>query len=153
LRRPVAGAPLDAVGDASGLLALRRRVEAATLQPARCAGPATTTAQAGVSARTRTHRRRSSVSTFRWIMLKTFLIPFISLTLVASASAQTPGSPSSAAPATLRLTADDAVKTALEHNVDLSADRLDPQISDTRVAAAAGAFKPTFITSVNRNNQ
>ena len=37
---------------------------------------------------------------------------------------------------------------ALEHNVDLNADRLDPQISDTRVAAAAGAFKPTFNTSV-----
>ena len=42
---------------------------------------------------------------------------------------------------------------ALEHNVDLNADRLDPQISDTRVAAAAGAFRPTFNTSVQRNNQ
>ena len=86
-------------------------------------------------------------------MLNRFLVPFVSLTLVGSASAQTPGSQSSIAPATLRLTADDAVKMALEHNVDLSADRLDPQISDTRVAAAAGAFKPTFNTSVNRNNQ
>ena len=54
---------------------------------------------------------------------------------------------------TLRLTVDEAVKMALEHNVDLNADRLDPQISDTRVAAAAGAFRPTFNTSVNRNNQ
>ena len=43
-----------------------------------------------------------------------------------------------------RLTVDDAVKMALDHNVDLAADRLDPQISDTRVAAAAGAFRPTF---------
>ena len=50
------------------------------------------------------------------------------------------------APATLRLTVDEAVKMALEHNVDLNADRLDPQISDTRVAAAAGAFRPTFNT-------
>jgi outer membrane protein len=74
---------------------------------------------------------------------------FVVLTsLAASASAQTPTPPS-----TLRLTLDDAVKMALDHNVDLSADRLDPQISDTRVAAAAGAFKPTFNTSVNRNNQ
>jgi len=37
--------------------------------------------------------------------------------------------------------------------VDLSADRLDPQISDTRVAAAAGAFRPTINTSLQRNNQ
>ena len=42
---------------------------------------------------------------------------------------------------------------ALENNVDLKADRLDPQISDTRVAAAAGAFKPSFNTSVSSNNQ
>ena len=42
---------------------------------------------------------------------------------------------------------------ALDHNVDLKADRLDPQISDTRVAAAAGAFKPSINTSVQSNNQ
>ena len=54
--------------------------------------------------------------------------------------------PPARAPATLRLTVDEAVKMALEHNVDLNADRLDPQIGDTRVAAAAGAFRPTFNT-------
>ena len=53
----------------------------------------------------------------------------------------------------LRLTVDEAVRMALDHNTDLSADRLDPQISDTRVAAAAGAFKPAVNSSVNRNNQ
>ena len=42
---------------------------------------------------------------------------------------------------------------ALDHNVDLNADRLDPQISDTRVAAAAGVFRPTFNSSVQPNNQ
>ena len=42
---------------------------------------------------------------------------------------------------------------ALEHNPDLNADRLDPQISDTRVAAAAGAFRPSINSGVNRNNQ
>src|SRR5438477_6097960 len=76
-------------------------------------------------------------------MRKTLLAALISLGLVPSASAQSP----------LRLTVDDAVKMALDHNVDLSAERLDPQISDTRVAAAAGAFRPTFNTSVNRNDQ
>src|SRR5436309_2807366 len=61
------------------------------------------------------------------------------------ASAQTP--------ATLRVTVDEAVKMALDNNLDLAADRLDPQISDTRVAAAAGAFRPTLNSSVQSNNQ
>ncbi len=57
------------------------------------------------------------------------------------------------ATATLRLTIDDAVKMALDKNTYLKADRLDPQISDTRVAAAAGLFKPSLNTGVNQNNQ
>src|SRR5213593_4437599 len=76
-------------------------------------------------------------------MRKTILITLISMALAPGASAQS----------TLRLTVDDAVKMALDHNSDLRADRLDPQISDTRVAAAAGAFRPTFNTSLQRNNQ
>src|SRR6059058_6183655 len=58
-----------------------------------------------------------------------------------------------ATPATLRLTAEEAVRLALENNTDLKADRLDPQIGDTRVAVAAGAFRPTFNSAVQRNNQ
>jgi HAE1 family hydrophobic/amphiphilic exporter-1 len=58
-----------------------------------------------------------------------------------------------AAPAVLRLTVDDAVKMALDHNVDLAADRFDPQIGDTQVAAANGAYRPTFSSSLTRNNQ
>jgi outer membrane protein len=81
-------------------------------------------------------------------MRKTFIIAALTVAIGARAGAQQP-----AAPATLRLTVDDAVKMALDHNVDLSAERLTPQISDTRVAAAAGAFKPVFNTGVNRNNQ
>jgi outer membrane protein TolC len=73
----------------------------------------------------------------------------LAFALAAPAFGQTPTS----APATLRLTVDDAVKMAVDQNVDLSAARLDPQISDTRVAAAAGAFKPTLTTSVQQNNQ
>ena len=81
-------------------------------------------------------------------MAKTATTVVLLLALTATAaSAQTP------AAAPLRLTVDEAVKMALDHNPDLSADRLDPQISDTRVAAAAGAFRPSLTTSVNRNNQ
>ncbi len=64
------------------------------------------------------------------------------------ATAQTP-----AQPATLRLSVDEAVRLALDNNPDLKADRLDPQIGDTRMAAAAGAFRPTVTTGVQRNNQ
>src|SRR6476660_7545483 len=67
------------------------------------------------------------------------------LAAAGAASAQTPN--------TLRLTVDEAVKMALDHNVDLAADRLDPQISDTRVAAASGVFRPTINTGINSNNQ
>jgi outer membrane protein TolC len=57
------------------------------------------------------------------------------------------------APAELRLTVEEAVRMALDNNLDLKADRLDPQIGDTRVAAASGLFAPTFITGIGRNNE
>ena len=53
----------------------------------------------------------------------------------------------------IRLTVDGAVTLALDHNPDLAAARFDPQIGDTRVAAAAGAFTPTLGSSLGRNNQ
>ena len=92
---------------------------------------------------------------------RTTLIALLAAGLATGASAQ-PGAPERAqreggtaaqTPATLRLTVDEAVKMALDHNVDLAADRLDPQISDTRVAGAAGVFRPTVTTGVNSNNQ
>ena len=81
-------------------------------------------------------------------MAKTVTTALLLIVLGAAvASAQAPAS------APLRLTVDEAVRMALDHNPDLNADRLDPQISDTRVAAAAGAFRPSLNSSVNRNNQ
>jgi HAE1 family hydrophobic/amphiphilic exporter-1 len=90
-------------------------------------------------------------------MLRTLVIVSI-WAAAATSSAQTPAAPVPAAPATvarpmLRLTVDDAIKMALDHNTDLAAERIDPQISDARVASAAGAFRPTFNTSLQRNNQ
>src|ERR1700674_3184727 len=78
-------------------------------------------------------------------MHRNLLLSVILTGLPAALSAQTP--------ATLRLTADEAVRLALEHNPDLKADRIDPLISDTRVAVAAAAFKPSFNTSLQQNNQ
>ena len=76
-------------------------------------------------------------------MKNALLITLMSVAAASPAAAQSP----------IRLTIDDAVKMALEHNVDLAADRLDPQIGDTRVAAAAGAFRPTLSTNLQRNDQ
>ncbi|MCU1381949.1 MAG: family efflux transporter [Acidobacteria bacterium] len=86
-------------------------------------------------------------------MGRTTLIALLALGLAGSASAQPASNIAAQAPATLRLTVDEAVKMALDQNVDLAADRLDPQISDTRVAAASGVFRPTINSSVNSNNQ
>ena len=94
-------------------------------------------------------------------MGRTSLIALMALGLAAGASGQTASPPAppervqraGVTPATLRLTVDEAVTMALDHNVDLAADRLDPQISDTRVAAASGVFRPTINTGVNSNNQ
>jgi outer membrane protein len=73
--------------------------------------------------------------------------------LVAQAGVPSPARPTPDQPSGLRVTVDEAVKMALDHNVDLSAARIDPQISDTSVAAAAGLFRPSFSTNVLRNNQ
>jgi HAE1 family hydrophobic/amphiphilic exporter-1 len=75
------------------------------------------------------------------------LLAILAVLLTATTlSAQTPSEP-------LRITVDDAVRMALDNNVDLAADRLDPQIGDAQVAAANGAFKPSFTSNVGRNNQ
>lgn len=88
--------------------------------------------------------------------MRTFIIVTLTLTLgwaplgsrraAAQTALQTP-------PSTLKLTVDEAVRMALGSNLDLAADRLDPAIGDTQVAAAAAAFRPTISTSVQRNNQ
>jgi len=86
-------------------------------------------------------------------MKRTILITSIWTAVSVAASAQAPVAPTASSPPTLRLTVDEAVKMALDHNIDLAAERLDPQISDARVAAATGAFRPAFTTGVQRNNQ
>ncbi|MDR1988950.1 MAG: efflux RND transporter permease subunit [Acidobacteriaceae bacterium] len=75
------------------------------------------------------------------------LVVATALLVPATADAQSTTS------ATLDLTIDQAVKMALDNNVDLAAERLDPQIGDTSVASAQGAFRPAFNTSLQQNNQ
>lgn len=82
-------------------------------------------------------------------MRKHLVLAVVLLLAPVMARAQAPAP--SAAP--LRLTVDEAVKMALENNVDLKAARYEPQIGDMRVAAASALFKPTVSTAVNKNNE
>jgi HAE1 family hydrophobic/amphiphilic exporter-1 len=50
-----------------------------------------------------------------------------------------------------RLTADEAVKLALENNLGIQVARIDPRIEDLGVAAARGGYTPSF-TSTFQNN-
>jgi hydrophobic/amphiphilic exporter-1 (mainly G- bacteria), HAE1 family len=82
-------------------------------------------------------------------MGRTAIIALLALGMASSAFAQT----AAQTPATLKLTVDEAVKMALDNNPDIKAERLDPQINDMRVAAAAGVFKPSVNAGLNQNNQ
>ena len=79
-------------------------------------------------------------------MRKVWTLTLVLSGLPALTSGQTTATP-------LRLSVDDAVTMALDNNVDLAAVRLDPQISDARVAAASALFRPSISSAVNRNNQ
>jgi outer membrane protein len=72
---------------------------------------------------------------------------------VVSAIGQTPQAPvppkpapqtAVAAPTTMRITADEAVRMALENNLGVHADRLSPQIETYGVAQAKAAYAPTL---------
>jgi hypothetical protein len=76
---------------------------------------------------------------------------FMMATLLAASTV--PSAAQTSQPATLHLTVDDAIRMALDHNPDLAATRLDPAIGDAGVAAAAASFRPTFHSSLQRNDQ
>jgi outer membrane protein TolC len=82
-------------------------------------------------------------------MRKYILSAIIAGAIATPAAAQT----TAAAPPVLRLTVDEAVKSAVQHNVDLRAAAIDPLIGDARVAAAAGVYRPVVSSSVQGNNQ
>jgi outer membrane protein len=53
----------------------------------------------------------------------------------------------------LRMTVDEAVTSALEQNLGIRADRLEPQIQDMSVATARAAFTPAFFTRLNTSSE
>lgn len=52
-----------------------------------------------------------------------------------------------------RLSLDDAVALALENNLDIRVERLNPQIQDVEIADARSAWAPTFATGYTRISQ
>jgi outer membrane protein TolC len=52
-----------------------------------------------------------------------------------------------------RLTVDDAVKLALEQNLGIAIERLNPQIQDETVAQARSYWVPTFTSTLQNNSQ
>ena len=89
----------------------------------------------------------------RQAMTRTTLLVTMMIWTSVAATGQAQSPAAAPSPTTLQLTVDQAVKMAVEHNVDLAAVRIDPQISDTALAAAVGVFRPVFNTSFERNNQ
>jgi len=72
-----------------------------------------------------------------------------------SVSAQTVPNPQAPAPATAatrRLTMEDAVKLALEHNLGVQVARVDPQVQDLNIAAARGNWAPTVQSSFQNSS-
>ena len=69
----------------------------------------------------------------------------------ASLLAQTPGQ--SASGTVRRLSIDDAVKLALEQNLGIQIDRLNPQIQDITVAQARTGWIPNLTSSLTNNSQ
>jgi outer membrane protein len=77
---------------------------------------------------------------------------------VASVSAQqqtaqqTPGA-GAAASQVRRITADEAVRLALENNLGIQVARINPQIEDLSVAQARAAWAPNFATTMQQNGR
>jgi outer membrane protein len=80
-----------------------------------------------------------------------------------SASEQAPGQQPPAVPAQtpaarpaegpeMKITADEAVRMALENNLGVRADRLGPQISSVTVAQARGFYKPSLFSNTRTSN-
>jgi len=69
----------------------------------------------------------------------------------ASVFAQTPTASRDTAP--MRLTLDDVVRLALQNNLDIAVDRLEPQLAQQRVAQASAAYLPSFSGVFGRNHQ
>jgi hypothetical protein len=75
------------------------------------------------------------------------------LTQAATSGGQAAGAQAPAAGQTRRLTVDEAVKLALEHNLGIQIARYNPQAEDLSVAQAKAAWVPSFNNTFQKNSQ
>ena len=69
-----------------------------------------------------------------------------------AASSQLPARPSADGRPVRRLTADEAVKLAVENNLGIQISRLDPQIEDLNIVSARAAWSPALNTQFQNNS-
>src|SRR5262245_39958228 len=74
--------------------------------------------------------------------------------LGAQGATQTPAAPQgiSTTRPTVPLTLDDAVKAALDHNLDIAVQRLNPEIQDISYASLRSVYRPTLTSTVATNS-
>lgn len=92
-----------------------------------------------------TLRRNSKALGF---VLAALLLPLSASGQGAPAAASAPGQGA----ATRRLSVDDAVQLALEHNLNLQVQRLDPQLQDLAVAQVRTGWTPTFNSTISNRS-
>ena len=66
----------------------------------------------------------------------------------AVAQAPAPAAQTTSERPTMRLTLDDAVKAALDHNLDIAVQRLNPQLQDIALVSARGVYHPVIGSTV-----
>ena len=81
-----------------------------------------------------------------------FLLAASVLSGTASAQIHLPAQPASEAAGTLRLSLEEAVRRAVEHNPDLAIVRLGTEVEAAQVAASQGAFAPVLSTVLGRSS-
>jgi outer membrane protein len=80
-------------------------------------------------------------------MNRAYVIAVAAVVALSAASARAQSATGNAG-ATINMTADDAVRRALENNLDIQVQRLEPQLADLQVAATWTAYKPTVTSSL-----
>ncbi len=80
---------------------------------------------------------------------------FVSAMSVSGQTGQSAAQPTTtpAAATVRRLTVDDAVKLALEENLGIQIERLNPQIQDLAIAQTRAAWAPTFTSNVSNSSR
>src|SRR5438445_13866651 len=70
-----------------------------------------------------------------------------------SATLQVPQTPPTATPPVVRLTLDEAVKFALDRNLDIAVQRLNPEIQDIAIASIKAAYRPSVTSTLATQSQ